>query len=831
MMIKKPLFSAHTTSPQEMANTLKLIEELRDALGKALSEISIELEDKIDELDKNLIEKIDGANNAINQLNQSLLETNQSLGQTNAALSSAINDLNQTINNKDKAVRDKIDEDIETLKQELNVSLSNLTENIGSVSQTLNSHIQSTSNNFDSVNSTVSKNKQDIETKHSEYVASNDARITLLSNSINESLGSLSQSLDTTAEDILQTISDLNTHFTSELDKTNLRITDLASDIRKEMGLGNTTLAESISSLDIKLTNYIQSNDKSVGDLEKSFNDYKLATNNSFGTVNSSINQINTNINSIGGRVSDLETTTANQGQSIGQISTTLANWMARTDNPHKVTAAQVNAYTKNEVNTNFVSINDGRLTNEREWSESTVSETEARGGVSKQRRAWTSERVRNAIEEVVKDYLGKNGGIVEDGNIVFNKTLNGIGWNMNTDGAGVRFKNDGDSDPDSFLEFFTRDNGNEYFRWSHYLSGGQWATNTNAAEEWMTLQRSGLDLRRGKYKGDGGDLINLPSSSLVGNIPTALLPVTATRWPTVSEVGAAAASHQHPWGNITGAPVTATRWPSLAEVTGKPTHYPTSWGNVDAKPATATRWPTFAEVTGRPSIYASNWANVADKPATATRWPTVAEIGAAPANHEHQHVPIPDNRGAVRAPSFFPRRAVRWDFIESANTGAGGDGWHVLMTVSPWTSYNDTHRQQQLIFTGAGGLKFRHATSDSAWGALRTILDSGNFSSIAPATATRWPTLAEVTSKPTHYPTTWDSVASKPATATRWPTASEVGLGSVPNVDTRNAANISSGVLNRHRIPAAPNSATAGQGFGGFRYTFSNGILNLYTT
>lgn len=40
---------------------------------------------------------------------------------------------------------------------------------------------------------------------------------------------------------------------------------------------------------------------------------------------------------------------------------------------------------------------------------------------------------------------------------------------------------------------------------------------------------------------------------------------------------------------------------------------------------------------------------------------------------------------------------------------------------------------------------------------------------------ATRWPSLTEVTGKPTHYPTTWDSVVAKPVQATRWPAWSEV--------------------------------------------------------
>lgn len=44
-----------------------------------------------------------------------------------------------------------------------------------------------------------------------------------------------------------------------------------------------------------------------------------------------------------------------------------------------------------------------------------------------------------------------------------------------------------------------------------------------------------------------------------------------------------AAASHTHPWAQVTGQPATATRWPSFAEVTDKPTTYAPSAHNHDA--------------------------------------------------------------------------------------------------------------------------------------------------------------------------------------------------------------------------------------------------------
>ncbi|MGT3194161.1 hypothetical protein ACVSTP_21300, partial [Yersinia enterocolitica] len=47
------------------------------------------------------------------------------------------------------------------------------------------------------------------------------------------------------------------------------------------------------------------------------------------------------------------------------------------------------------------------------------------------------------------------------------------LAWFRNTDWAKIGFKNDGDSDTDSFMWFETGDNGNEYFKWSHKISGG----------------------------------------------------------------------------------------------------------------------------------------------------------------------------------------------------------------------------------------------------------------------------------------------------------------------------------------------------------------------
>jgi len=87
----------------------------------------------------------------------------------------------------------------------------------------------------------------------------------------------------------------------------------------------------------------------------------------------------------------------------------------------------------------------------------------------------------------------------------------------------------------------------------------------------------------------------------------------------------------------------------------------------------------------------------------------------------------ITDSRGGYRLPNYYNDRYAQWDFQNTSDTGAGGDSWHALLTVSKWSSYDNSHRQEQLIFTG-DNLKRRTATSDSEWGEVKTIWDTGNL-------------------------------------------------------------------------------------------------------
>ncbi|RSM31737.1 hypothetical protein C5B78_04580 [Aeromonas salmonicida] len=117
-------------------------------------------------------------------------------------------------------------------------------------------------------------------------------------------------------------------------------------------------------------------------------------------------------------------------------------------------------------------------------------------------------------------------------------------------------------------------------------------------------------------------------------------VPVYASRWPTLVEIGAAAVSHTHPWSQLTGIPVFAKRWPAWAEVTGKPdlaaANHRHSWSQIDQVPLTASRWPSWNEVTNKPTLAAAahrhSWSELEKVPATASRWPTWGEVTNKPA-------------------------------------------------------------------------------------------------------------------------------------------------------------------------------------------------------
>lgn len=107
---------------------------------------------------------------------------------------------------------------------------------------------------------------------------------------------------------------------------------------------------------------------------------------------------------------------------------------------------------------------------------------------------------------------------------------------------------------------------------------------------------------------------------------------------------------------------------------------------------------------------------------------------GAGYLTSSNDRVYITDSRGAVRAPSYYDDRYAQFDFQNTVDTGIDGDGWQALLTVSKWSAFDPSHRQEQIIFAG-DNLWRRTASSDTAWGDNKVIWDSGNINPIVSAT------------------------------------------------------------------------------------------------
>ena len=95
---------------------------------------------------------------------------------------------------------------------------------------------------------------------------------------------------------------------------------------------------------------------------------------------------------------------------------------------------------------------------------------------------------------------LSLSGGTMT-GQILFQTSAlnNGFRWDVNSDAAGITFKNTGDGDGNSYFNFFTEDNGNEYFKFSH----NHYA---NGSKDW-------IDIKDGVIRTNGDIYVNASQS------------------------------------------------------------------------------------------------------------------------------------------------------------------------------------------------------------------------------------------------------------------------------------------------------------------------------
>ena len=193
-------------------------------------------------------------------------------------------------------------------------------------------------------------------------------------------------------------------------------------------------------------------------------------------------------------------------------------------------------------------------------------------------------------------------------------------------------------------------------------------------------------------------------------------------------------------------------------------------WGELDQVPATASRWPSWAEVTSKPDLAAANhthlgsWLNpinLSTEDLDTLKAPKVyaqhANANTSAARHypENSAGALIVSSGAGPQQTYLVYNSSRVWRRAQYSTGA----W------TPWTRDYNTGNKPTLAELGAAAASHAHT-----WAQI-----SG-----APVQTTRWPTWAEVSSKPATMPPAahthpWTQVTGAPATATRWPAWGEV--------------------------------------------------------
>lgn len=168
---------------------------------------------------------------------------------------------------------------------------------------------------------------------------------------------------------------------------------------------------------------------------------------------------------------------------------------------------------------------------------------------------------------------------------------------------------------------------------------------------------------------------------------------------------------------------------------------------------AGATRWPTFAEVTGKPSTYTPSGHT---HPIS-----QVTGLDAALADKADKTTQVIAGTGLTGGGTLAANRTLAVSYGTTAGTAAQGNDSRI-------TGALQASQVVQATGTSTTSVMSQKATTDQ----LATKAASSHTHTWAqvtgqPATATRWPTLAEVSGKPANYPTNWSTVADKPVVQT----------------------------------------------------------------
>lgn len=299
---------------------------------------------------------------------------------------------------------------------------------------------------------------------------------------------------------------------------------------------------------------------------------------------------------------------------------------------------------------------------------------------------------------------------------------------------------------------------------------------------------------------------------------------------------------HTHIWDEIESKPTTATRWPAWSEVTSKPSTFnPSShthpWSEITSIPASATRGEislanlenvssgTQGFITGRRFISALKWANISDIPST-----------FAPSSHNHSAGDINSGTLSYDRLPFSSTNVTNW------NTAFAQRGSQIAGNGLSWSSNNlniSTVYLDSFMGTYLNDNQYVQTGHTHPWSQITG----------APATATRWPSWSEVTSKPSTFAPSSHNHAAGDITSGTFATAriptvthgmtnfanqtlntgSDVTFGRV-NVSTFEIENLSglSDITDGILILCPEGSGTMNDIIGSFYFQRSSGLYNV---
>lgn len=251
----------------------------------------------------------------------------------------------------------------------------------------------------------------------------------------------------------------------------------------------------------------------------------------------------------------------------------------------------------------------------------------------------------------------------------------------------------------------------------------------------------------------------------------------------------------------------------------------------IGAAPSSHTH--TKSQITDFPSsmpasdVYA--WAKASSKPSY-----SYSEVGAAAASHTHTTIQgTYTGSGGSQPPSYVTAGTLRANMMYYNMSGSPYCDWLMMDTYTgsdvPYVTMigvTKTATPRAFIASGPKG-----NASTSSWvrkelatvDAIPTTMAWGNITGV-PATATRWPSWSEITSKPSTFTpsshthplsgisdlqASWDALlkAAPSAYVTRWPSWSEVT--SKPSFATVATSGSYNDLSNKPSIPSAETAAT----------------------